>query len=96
MLSKLPKLFFEVFAGDAKGSYYYIDLVEKHFDIQEENCHTLQSSQLTELAREYKLLRPDYIFVEFGAGKGLLSYALHNELKKQFPKEHPKHILLER
>lgn len=44
--------------------------------------------------KEYNLLRPEYIFVEFGAGRGLLSYTVALEMKKM--NKISKHILLER
>jgi hypothetical protein len=50
-IGKLPKLFFELFEKDEKGAYYYLDLVEKHFDIVPENSHNLQGTQLTALVK---------------------------------------------
>jgi hypothetical protein len=36
----------------------------------------MQAKLITEKAFENKLISPDFIYVEFGAGKGILSYAI--------------------
>ena len=55
----------------------------------------LQAKLITAKAFEYKLIAPDFIYVEFGAGKGVLSYAIASKIQEEF-NTHSKNILLER
>ena len=55
----------------------------------------LQAALIAEKAFEHKLIAPDFVYVEFGAGKGVLSYAIATKVEKEF-KAHSKNILLER
>lgn len=48
-LGKIPHVFFKAFEKDPKGPLYYIDLVEKDFDLLPENVHSLQGTLLTSL-----------------------------------------------
>lgn len=58
------------------------------------NDHT-QAHLLAEAAYQVGLIRDDIIYLEFGAGKGILSYHLAERVKKECNKM-SKNILLER
>ena len=55
----------------------------------------MQAQLITQKAFDNVLIAPDFIYVEFGAGKGVLSYAIAVKIEKEFQK-HSKNILLER
>lgn len=50
---------------------------------------------ITAKAYENKMIAPEFVYVEFGAGKGILSYAIAEKVKKEFER-HSHNILLER
>ncbi len=85
-----------------------LQLYQKHFEkdellpfiestpcqkIEDTTNDHLQAQLITQKAFENKLIAPEFIYVEFGAGKGVLSYAIAVKIEEEF-KTHSKNILL--
>ena len=91
-VQKLLGVFFEVFGKEPQGPWYYIDLTKEVFQepsIQDKD--QIQCDLILGLVLKYNLKSLENIYVEFGAGKGLLS----STIAKAFTEGHSKHVLLE-
>ena len=76
---------------------FVLDLYLKHFDeairlgfinssplqnLEGTTNDHMQAKLITDKAFENKLVAPEFIYVQFGAGKGILSYAIATKIEQ--------------